>query len=220
MKPATSALFGVFVTLVEISYLPDVIHRNAILSLLNGFDDFHINEPNRNLPMDMYLRFHFLKHKKDFNTAARTQIVDYVYTLQRFKGYLNAIASRKSSGEDTITWAARLKAFQTPDFPDLFDHPSIPEHARASMPKELYDTLITSHPNAFQIARTCLERPYLTIRANTLKTSRRDLMKTLKKDYKYHVKECEYAPNGIRFVKQPELSLFVHAEFRKGHFEI
>ena len=56
-------------------------NRNAILSLLNGFDDFHINEPGRNLPMDMYLRFHFLKQKKDFNTAARTQIVDYVYTM-------------------------------------------------------------------------------------------------------------------------------------------
>lgn len=67
------------------------------------------------------------------------------------------------------------------------------------MPKEMYETLSMSHKDAFQIARTCLERPYLTIRANTLKTTRNELMRTLKKDYKYHVSECEFAPNGIRF---------------------
>lgn len=100
-----------------------------------------------------------------------------------------------------ITWASRLKAFQTPDFADLFDHPSIPEHARCSMPKDLFDMIAKSHgaERAFMIGRTCLERPYLTIRANTLKTSRKDLMHKLRDDYKYDVRECEYAPNGIRF---------------------
>ena len=53
--------------------------------------------PGRNMTMDIFLRYFFLDHKKDFDADGRTQIVDNVYTLLRYKGYLNAIASRKSS---------------------------------------------------------------------------------------------------------------------------
>ena len=90
------------------------------------------------------------------------------------------------------------------------------------MPKDLFEIMSKTHGHerAFMIGRTCLERPYLTIRANTLKTSRKDLMHRLSKDYKYDVRECEYAPNGIRFNRPPEQSLFQHVEYRKGHFEI
>lgn len=73
---------------------------------------------------------------------------------------------------------------------------------------------------AFKICRTCLERPRLTIRANTLKTTRQELMTTLTKEYDYEVQPCKYSPNGIRFKKRPEDSLFAHVEYKKGHFEI
>ena len=87
-------------------------NRAQVLSILQDFDNFHINEPHRNMPLDLWLRFHFLKNKKEFDNQARSQIVEYVYTLQRYKGYLNAIASRKQSGRETdITWSSRLKAF-------------------------------------------------------------------------------------------------------------
>ena len=32
--------------------------------------------------------------------------------------------------------------------------------------------------------------------------------------------ECKYAPNGIRFTKNPEGSLFQLPEYRRGHFEM
>ena len=134
--------------------------------------------------------------------------MEHVYSLQRYKGYLNAIANRKSGYANKITWPARFKAFKSPDFPDLFDHPQIPEHARASCEKDLYETIEKSHSDVFKLCRTQLEKPHLTIRANTLKTTRKELLYTLEKDYHYKVAQCEFAPNGIRFLKDPELSLF------------
>lgn len=84
------------------------------------------------------MRYFFLNNKKDFDSEARNQIVDLVYTLQRYKGYLNAISHRKGGGRvDSMSWQARMKAFQSPDFADLYDHPSIPEHARCSIPEDL-----------------------------------------------------------------------------------
>ena len=145
------------------------------MDLLNEYDTFHSTNPGRNLPLDLFMRYHFLKHKNEFDDDARSQIVDNVYTMQRYKGYLNAIASRKSSfSPNEINWAARFRAFQSPDFPDLFDSPSIPLHARCSTPKDLLDLISKSHgpDQAFEICRTTLERPLLTIRANTIKTNR------------------------------------------------
>ena len=98
--------------------------RAGILEILTEYDNFHSVNPGRNMPLDLYLRYHFLKHKNEFDADARSQIVDNIYTLHRYKGYLNAIASRKSSfSPNEINWAARFRAFQSPDFPDLFDHP-------------------------------------------------------------------------------------------------
>lgn len=190
--------------------------------MLDQFDNFHINNPGRNMPMDIFLRYFFLDKKAEYDSDARNQIVDIAYALQRYKGYLNTIASRKSSGSDHITWAARFKAFQTPDFADLFDHPSIPEHARCSVPKELFQKLAESHgrDKAFEICRTSLEKPMLTVRANTIKTTRHELLNTFQKEYKFEVENCKFAPNGIRFKRYPEESLFKLPEFKRGHFEI
>jgi hypothetical protein len=46
--------------------------KNSILAILNDFDSFHINNPGRNLPMDLFLRYYFLDHKKEFDADART----------------------------------------------------------------------------------------------------------------------------------------------------
>ena len=79
--------------------------RTAILNILDEYDQFHAANIDRNMPLDMYLRYYFLKHKKDFRDDARTQITDMVYFLTRYKGYLNAIANRKSTrDENHITW--------------------------------------------------------------------------------------------------------------------
>ena len=84
----------------------------GIIKLLNEYDTFHATNPGRNLPLDLFMRYFFLDHKADFDNKARNQIVDVVYTMQRYKGYLNALASRRQSNRaDVITWDERFKAF-------------------------------------------------------------------------------------------------------------
>ena len=66
----------------------------------------------------------------------------------------------------------------------------------------MYDVIAKSHgpEKAFELCRVALEKPMMTVRANTIKTSRNELMKIFKsREYGYEVTECKYAPNGIRF---------------------
>ena len=86
--------------------------KGAVLDILETFDTTHINEPGRNIPMDLFLRHFFLNHKKDYDADARTQIAELTYTMARYKGYLNAISNRKSGREpDKVSWISRMKAF-------------------------------------------------------------------------------------------------------------
>jgi len=56
------------------------------------------------------LRYYFLKHKKTLEAEDRESIVEHVYYLMNYKGYLNAICRKPMS------WENRLKAFLSPDF--------------------------------------------------------------------------------------------------------
>jgi len=91
--------------------LPSVNKKEVahVLAILEDYEQKHISEPHRNIAMDMHLRFYFLAHKK-VEPLEREKIVEYVYTLQRWKGYLDAI-SRKP-----LTWQHRFKALISQDF--------------------------------------------------------------------------------------------------------
>jgi len=84
---------------------------------------------------------------------------------------------------------------------------------------ELYQKSL-GEAKAFEICRYSLEKPSLSVRANTLKTTPQDLIKKFKNEYGYKVAQCHFAPNGIRFLQKPVDSLFSLQEFRNGHFEI
>ena len=86
-------------------------NRHAyVLQILDSFDQEHINNPGRNLPLDLYLRYFFLNEKTKVDSLDREAIVDYVHNLMIWKGYLNAICRKP------MTWQSRLKAFLSPDF--------------------------------------------------------------------------------------------------------
>ena len=57
------------------------------------------------MPLDLYMRYYFLKHKKNIDSIDREAIVDFVYYLMKYKGYLSAISAKP------ISWVTRLKAF-------------------------------------------------------------------------------------------------------------
>ena len=53
----------------------------GIIHVLDEYDNFHITNIGRNLPLDIFMRYHFLKHKNEYNADARTQMVENVYAL-------------------------------------------------------------------------------------------------------------------------------------------
>lgn len=88
----------------------------------------------------------------------------------------------------------------------------MPEHVKVSCPKPLFELLRAAHgPEiALKIALVQNEEPKLTVRANTLRTTRKDMMREFKAQG-WNVKATEHAPNGIRFIEPPAGNLFAMA---------
>lgn len=94
--------------------------QSYILKILDNFDEEHINNPSRNIPLDLYLRYFFLNEKKAVDSLDREAIVDYVYYLMIHKGFLNAICKKP------MTWSSRFKAFLGPDFVEQQSNEGLP----------------------------------------------------------------------------------------------
>lgn len=79
----------------------------------------------------------------------------------------------------------------------------MPDHVRVSFPKPLFELIRQGHgqEEALKICQISNDHPCLTIRANTLKSTRDDLLHKFKNEYGYNVQKTKYAPNGIRFMK-------------------
>jgi len=143
-----------------------------IQKILESYEQKHISEPHRNVPMDSFLRFYFLDHKKEVDSLDREKIVDHVYTLQRWKGYLDAICRRPQ------TWESRLRSFASLDFDNQLQNANLPQFCKSSVPEDLFDMLQINHGDqkAKQLCNIMLEKPRLTVRANTIRTTQTDLL--------------------------------------------
>ena len=85
-------------------------NRAAILEILQKFDDQTkqaVVGDKSNVPLDLFLRYYFLDHKKDYETEDRAAIVQHVYAMTRWKLYLGYL-SRKP-----INWHGRLRAYES-----------------------------------------------------------------------------------------------------------
>lgn len=146
--------------------------RGHVISILENFEKKHLLEPERNIPLDLFLRFYFLDNKH-VEASDRSQIVDYVYSLTAWKLYLSTISARP------INWAQRLQAFTSPKFEENILNGEIPIHCRASCPEDLWNLLVDAYgeKEAFEMCMVLNERAPLTVRANTMKITRHDLYK-------------------------------------------
>jgi 16S rRNA (cytosine967-C5)-methyltransferase len=131
--------------------------------------------------------------------------------LIRWKTYLGFV------GDKPITWINRLRVyesnkFQWKDKTPVLEEEQMPEHVKVSCPKPLFELLRAAHgPElAMKIAKVQNEEPKLTVRANTLRTTRKDLMREFK-GLGWNVRATEHAPNGIRFMEPPTGNLFALA---------
>lgn len=188
--------------------------RQHVVSILEEFEKKHLLEPERNIPLDLFMRFYFLDNKHVF-ASDRAQIVDYVYSLTSYKLYLSAICKRP------INWSKRLEAFNGPAFEQNFTNGDIPPNVRVSCPEDLYKLLVEAYgeKEAYDLCMVLNERPPLTVRANTMKITQYDLFEKFKKK-RFKVEKTQHSPNGITFVEKPETNFFSLEEYSRGFFEV
>lgn len=175
-----------------------------ILCILEGYDQ-------QDLPLDLFLKDYF-KARTAVGSKDRPFISDAVYTIVRWRGLLDYLC------DAPIDWAKRLDIYLKWDLPTVKKRADIPVHIRAGFPKGLFDLIIESHGEVkgLDICHKSNTMAPITVRANTLKTTREHLI-DLWKD-KHRVTACSYSKNGITFSQR--INFFELSEFKQGFFEI
>jgi len=105
---------------------------------LDDYERKHLLEPERNIPLDIFLRYYFLDNKHIY-PLDRASIVDYAYTLTSYKLYLSAIAMRP------LTWSRRLDAYMSHKFEQNLMNGDMPPNVRASFPEDLFQMIIDAY---------------------------------------------------------------------------
>ncbi len=159
-----------------------------------------------NLPLDLSLSRYFKAHK-NLGSKDRKIIGDTIYGMVRWKSLLDALNPKD-----------RLLCYQNIDWQKISQDISLPPFAKIGLNLFLYEKLF----NAFgdqktkELGRIFNTPAPMTIRANLLKTSREELLKTLQQ--KFECFPCTHSECGIQFKKREPL--FTLPEFKQGLFEI
>ncbi len=178
--------------------------EHHLLQLLEAYDQ-------QELPLDLHLNNYFRKHKA-LGSKDRAFIAESTYSLIRWLGLIDYLI------ESPITWDKRLEFLSTFDWKSYQSREEIPAHIRASFPVSLFNILTENYtvPRASELCLISNTPAPTTIRVNTLKTTRDELLKQW--ENQYEVKPCEFAANGITFLKK--FNFFSIPEFKKGFFEV
>jgi 16S rRNA (cytosine967-C5)-methyltransferase len=179
--------------------------EHHIFSLLNEY------EQESSLPLDLFLGNYFRAHKA-LGSKDRGFIAETVYALIRWKGLLDFLSS------PDLTWEKRLEIFSSNRFEESKKSEEIPLHIRLSFPKLLFEKLVASHgiETVVKLAATSNLAAPTTVRVNTLKTNREELL--MRWSSQFDVIPCEHAPDGIMFRRR--INFYDLQEFKDGFFEI
>ncbi len=169
------------------------------------FREYHLEKiiTNFNLqkaPLDVYLS-HYFRENKAIGSKDRKFLSEAIYAQIRWKSLLQFVG-RPLLEEEILSYAHNKE---------------IPAHIRLSLPEELYQELVSAYgeEKAEKLSLTNNQRAPVTVRVNTLKISRDNL---LKKWSSYSVSPCLKAPHGIIF--HEKINFFSLPEFKEGLFEI
>jgi len=173
--------------------------KKHLLTLLEQYSENQV-------PIDAMLSNYF-RANRNLGANDRRQICERLYPLIRWQGlidhHLNA----------PVTWEKRLEHLEA-DPPPKKD---IPPHIKVSFPKYLYTKIEESLGS--ETEKFCLtsnEEAPITVRVNTLKTTREALFRNWKE--RFDVSLSKSAPNAIHFHRRYPLHSL--PEFKKGLFEI
>jgi 16S rRNA (cytosine967-C5)-methyltransferase len=171
-----------------------------LFQILNSFEQ-------QKYPLDLLLRNYFKEHRA-VGSKDRTFIADTCYEMIRWRGLLDAYAKKP------LTWQTRYEALiQNP-----FKENTLPPHIGVSFPKALFDFL-EGHFGLEKTLSFCNisnTRAPLTLRVNTLKTTREALLEKWSSIHK--VSPTEHSPIGIHFFEK--INFFADPIFKEGLFEI
>jgi 16S rRNA (cytosine967-C5)-methyltransferase len=175
-----------------------------LLSILDTFDQ-------SNLPLDVFLNKYF-RQNSAIGSKDRQEICEKLYLLIRWKRLLDFHIPSAPS------WEKRLNLLCTRSIESLREQPGSQPHIQVSFPP-LFFNLLEKSLGADTAYRFCLNSNSaapITIRVNTLKTSRDALFE--KWAQQFDIKKCELSSEGISFKQRA--NLFQLPEFKEGFFEM
>lgn len=184
--------------------------------MLNSFREKHIlrifeEYDTSPVPLDLFLSRYF-RENKSVGSKDRAVICETVYGIIRWKGLLDYLIDKPT------TWEKRVHMWKEIDPFSFASKEDIPPHIRVSFPKYLFDQFVESHgiENALKLCLDCNTPAPTTIRVNSLKITREEMIECWRDKYPIH--SCEKAPHGIIFERR--INFFELDEFKKGYFEV
>ncbi len=178
--------------------------QHHLFSILTAFD-------KSTAPLDIFLRKYFISHKA-IGSKDRQAICEDLYDLIRWRCLLDYFCAKPSS------WQDRYALYKKYPLTELSSKENIPPHIRVSFPKWIFERIEKAYgtEKAINLCLASNGTAPITIRANTLKTSRDNLLALLKDSYQ--VEPTPLSPWGIRFLKRE--NLFGMEIFKEGLFEM
>ncbi len=176
-----------------------------ILQLLKSWDG------DERCPLDLSIHRYFKTHKA-LGSKDRAEIAETIYGMVRWLALIDFLV------EGSASWTNRLELYRSFD-PSVYQNdPAIPSHIKLSFPQDLYSLIVNSHgeEEAKKICWDCNFPAPTTVRANTLKTSRKKLLKLW--DHDFDVSACKQTDTGICFHKK--VNFFQLPAFKEGKFEV
>lgn len=176
-----------------------------LLQILNSFDA-------HTLPLDLWLRNYFRQHKA-IGSKDRKVICETIYVLIRYRALLDHVSETSPA-----SWKTRYNTFLSHDLSKLTRDDTIPRAIRASFPQDFYEFLCRSlgEEKAWQFCQICNAQAPVTIRVNTLLTTRDELFIRWKKLYR--IRPCRHSLEGMCF--EEKINFFGMEEFKQGLFEV
>ncbi len=190
-------LFSLSYTLCMIPFR----HHHA-LQILEAFDQ-------ELGPLSSFMHNYF-RNNKALGSKDRREISELVYGIIRWQGLLDALSEGSPTNEK------RLELFLKEDL--LAERKELPAQIRASFPKELFDKMVASYgeKRALEIALSSNGQAPTTLRANTIKVSREELLEELRKEFA--AEPCKLSDVGIQLKQRA--ALFSLPAFHSGYFEM
>lgn len=162
------------------------------------------------LPLDLFIS-HYFRENHALGSKDRAFIADTIYALVRWQGLLDYLSPSQS-------WENRYRTFLNANFDQLQMQEDIPAATRVSFPPSLFDLFAHNFgiDKAQKLCLVCNTPAPTTVRANSLKISREDLLQRWQNVYE--VSPTLVSPDGIIFHKK--INFFQLPEFKEGLFEV